>query len=352
MQRDVRLSASPDSAAVILATWRTTLLDRILVSTFGIGFFVITAVIAILLQEQPARAQQLLPVFALSYTLLGVITFMRQIPYQIRAGVLSAIFYGLSVMSLLQSGLSGEGRILLLGWAVISGLLFGRNAGFGATFVSGATLGSIGTAVVLGSITLPNSTITTAAPWLTATLLQILFTLLLVLSAGYLLAQLSNSLQASVGQTQQLQANAQLQQQQAEQLTAQAERLAATERMLRDLVATLETPVIQLRRDVLLSPLVGTIDAQRAEALTQRLLQAASTIRNPALILDVSGVTDLDSTTIAALTKTIQALRLIGCKVTLSGVAPAMALLLAQAQINLHGIPIVRSPEQALAVGS
>ncbi len=60
--------------------------------------------------------------------------------------------------------------------------------------------------------------------------------------------------------------------QQAEELVR---RNAEQERLL-DLIATLETPTITLADGVLLAPIVGTLDSQRARLLTSRLLQETS----------------------------------------------------------------------------
>lgn len=138
---------------------------------------------------------------------------------------------------------------------------------------------------------------------------------------------------------------------QAEQLTIatrqQAEQLEQQRRLL-DLVTTLETPAVQLADEVLLAPLVGHIDDNRAETLMARLLEAASRQHPKLVVLDIAGVTVVDTTVVKALADIAQALRLLGCAVSISGMSSKVAMTLANNNITLTGVTTVRSPQVAL----
>lgn len=121
------------------------------------------------------------------------------------------------------------------------------------------------------------------------------------------------------------------------------------QQQLLDLVATLETPTVPLADGVLFAPIVGHIDSRRAQALTSRLLKSADEQRAHMVILDVSGVSMMDTAVAQALIGATQALRLLGCEVTLSGISPAVALTLIHLGVNLEGIATARSPQEALA---
>jgi anti-anti-sigma regulatory factor len=129
--------------------------------------------------------------------------------------------------------------------------------------------------------------------------------------------------------------------QQAEQLDQQ--------RKLLDLVATLEAPAITLATGVLLMPVVGHLDQRRAQLLTSRLLQAAHQQRARLVIIDVAAISLVDTGVAQALLSAAQALRLLGCKVALSGISGEIATTLTQLDIALNGISTVRSPQEALA---
>ncbi|GAB4210487.1 MAG: STAS domain-containing protein [Roseiflexaceae bacterium] len=134
---------------------------------------------------------------------------------------------------------------------------------------------------------------------------------------------------------------------------AQANDLAQSQieqqKQLLELVATLEVPVTTLAEGVLFAPIVGHVDSRRAQSLTTRLLQATSERRARVVILDISGVSLIDTGVARALLEAVQALRLLGCDVTISGISANVALTLTHLGIDLEGVVTVRSPQEALA---
>jgi anti-anti-sigma regulatory factor len=121
------------------------------------------------------------------------------------------------------------------------------------------------------------------------------------------------------------------------------------QQQLLDLVATLEAPAVPLAEGVLFAPIVGHIDTRRAQVLTNRLLQDVSTQRARLVVLDISGVTVMDTNIARALMNTAQAIRLLGCEVTLSGISASIAVTLIHLGVNLDNITTARSPQEALA---
>jgi len=120
------------------------------------------------------------------------------------------------------------------------------------------------------------------------------------------------------------------------------------QRRLLDLVATLETPAITLAEGVLFAPVVGHLDSRRSAALTARLLEVAHAQRAHHVIIDISGVSTVDSAVAQTLIQTAHALRLLGCRVTLSGISSDVALTLTRQDIALSDIATVRSPQEAM----
>lgn len=118
---------------------------------------------------------------------------------------------------------------------------------------------------------------------------------------------------------------------------------------LLELVATLEAPASQLADGVLFAPIVGALDSRRAQALTSRLLREVSEQRAQLVILDIAGVPAIDAGVAQALLNTAQALRLLGCRVALSGISAAVAMTLVNLDIGLADLTTVRSPQEALA---
>ncbi len=134
-------------------------------------------------------------------------------------------------------------------------------------------------------------------------------------------------------------------------LAAQAEELMqrnVEQQRLLELVSALETPTISLAEGVLLAPIVGAIDTRRAQALTARLLNDVSAQRAQRVILDISGVTAVDTQVAQALIQTARALSLLGCQVTLTGISSSVAMTLTHLGVALENIHTVRSPQEAL----
>jgi len=134
---------------------------------------------------------------------------------------------------------------------------------------------------------------------------------------------------------------------------AEANELMSTQldqqKQLLELVTTLETLAIPLADGVLFAPIVGHIDARRAQALTSRLLREASVQRAQLMVIDVTGVPIIDTSVAKALLNLAQALRLLGCEVTLSGISASVAITLTQLGIQLQNVATARSPQEALA---
>lgn len=140
--------------------------------------------------------------------------------------------------------------------------------------------------------------------------------------------------------------------QQALELGRKAEELKEQnehQKSLLDLVATLETPAVSLADGVLLAPVVGHLDSRRAEALTSRLLYEVNTHRSWMVILDIAGVSTVDTAVAQALMRAAQALRLLGCQVTITGIAASVAITMTQLGVNLEGVSTARTPQEALA---
>jgi anti-anti-sigma regulatory factor len=138
---------------------------------------------------------------------------------------------------------------------------------------------------------------------------------------------------------------------QAHRLAQQAEALTTQntqQQQLLELVTTLETPVVTLAEGVLLAPVVGRLDNQRAAALTARLLGVAGSRRARLVVIDIAGVAVVDAEVARALLQSVRALRLLGCAVTVTGFSADVAMLFAQLGITLGDVATAQSPQEAL----
>ena len=69
-----------------------------------------------------------------------------------------------------------------------------------------------------------------------------------------------------------------------------------TIRRQQDSIRELSTPVLQVRERLLILPIIGVLDTQRAEQLTDQLLRGIRTHRAKVVVIDITGVPDVDET--------------------------------------------------------
>ncbi|MCS6840851.1 MAG: STAS domain-containing protein [Roseiflexus sp.] len=67
-------------------------------------------------------------------------------------------------------------------------------------------------------------------------------------------------------------------------------------------------------------------------------------------MLDIAGVSYVDESVARHLIQTTQALQLVGCRVAISGILPAVAATLASLDITLPDVLTCRSPQEALTL--
>lgn len=123
---------------------------------------------------------------------------------------------------------------------------------------------------------------------------------------------------------------------------AELEQRMAYEERLRATVEALSVPVVPLQADTLLLPLVGHLDQRRAASLIDSLLNAIKGRQARAVVLDITGLVELNEDTARLLRQAGEAARLLGCRMTIVGVRSDQALTLVAADLQGSGIQIAR----------
>lgn len=103
-------------------------------------------------------------------------------------------------------------------------------------------------------------------------------------------------------------------------------------------LAELSTPLIPISGEIMIMPLIGAVDPQRARQVLHTLLTGISASRARVAILDITGVPTADEQVANALVNAAQAVRLLGAQTVLSGVRPEVAQILAGLGADLRGI--------------
>jgi anti-anti-sigma regulatory factor len=107
-----------------------------------------------------------------------------------------------------------------------------------------------------------------------------------------------------------------------------------TQRRMREL----STPVVKVRERVLLLPIVGTVDSQRAEEIMQTLLDRVGAEQTRAVILDVAGVPVMDTAVADSLIKAALAVKLLGAQTILTGIGASTAKTMVHLGIDVSAV--------------
>lgn len=106
-------------------------------------------------------------------------------------------------------------------------------------------------------------------------------------------------------------------------------------RQQQEAIRELSTPVLQVRERLLILPIIGALDSQRARQLTEQLLRGIRTNRAKVVVIDVTGVPQIDSTVANNLVQTVEASRLMGASVIITGMSPEIAQTLVTIGVDL-----------------
>lgn len=114
--------------------------------------------------------------------------------------------------------------------------------------------------------------------------------------------------------------------------------LRSREEELRRLIQELSTPIMPIHDTILALPLIGQIDDERANKITERLLDEIRARQARIIIIDVTGVSQMDRTVAAGLLRAARAVQLLGAKVLLVGIRAEIARTVAQLDVDMSGL--------------
>lgn len=120
-----------------------------------------------------------------------------------------------------------------------------------------------------------------------------------------------------------------------EHVNAQIAENAVEKQMLRSAVQELSTPIVPLYSGILVLPLVGSIDGGRAQDVTEQLLEAIAREQADIVLLDVTGLSALDTNIANHLLQTARAASLLGSQVILVGISAEIAQTLVHLDVDL-----------------
>jgi rsbT co-antagonist protein RsbR len=106
-------------------------------------------------------------------------------------------------------------------------------------------------------------------------------------------------------------------------------------RQQQDSIQELSTPVLPVRERLLILPIIGVLDSDRARQLTEQLLRGIRTHRAKVVVIDITGAPAVDETVANHLVRTVDASRLMGASVIITGLSPEIAETLVTIGVDL-----------------
>ncbi|WP_438007496.1 PAS domain-containing protein [Sorangium sp. So ce321] len=120
----------------------------------------------------------------------------------------------------------------------------------------------------------------------------------------------------------------------AERQEAQLAVIEAQQATIRELA----TPLLPIAEGVIVMPLIGTLDPERASRIIEALLAGVGAHQATIAIIDITGVRSVDAHVAGVLLQAARAVRLLGARVVLTGVQPAIARTLIDLGVDWQGL--------------
>lgn len=133
-------------------------------------------------------------------------------------------------------------------------------------------------------------------------------------------------------------ANARLEAELAMRREMEAEREVMQEQMFvaqRERLAELSTPLLPIARDIVVMPLIGMMNAERADQVLAVALDGAMRQEARVVILDVTGMKGVDERVAQMLVNVASAMRLLGAETLITGIGPRTAQTLISLGVDL-----------------
>jgi anti-anti-sigma regulatory factor/HAMP domain-containing protein len=114
-------------------------------------------------------------------------------------------------------------------------------------------------------------------------------------------------------------------------------------------IEALATPLIPFRDEILIVPMVGVVDHSRVDQLRESLIGEVHQQRSKVVIIDLTGVPEIDATSAAGFDLVAGAVALLGATVMLTGLRSQIAAQWAQQEVQISNAVSERSLERGIA---
>jgi GAF domain-containing protein len=180
-----------------MSAWRQRLLRGVLRAMVVVG---VPAVVLGSYSAYETNDLWLIPIYLAIYGIILLVAFWRRVSYPAQAWTMLGLMYGWGVLEFLDSGLSGEGRTVLLILPILAALLFGLRESVAALILAPLTITVFGWAYSSGQLPVspdPRVLATDMTWWLNAVIIYVLLSIIMVISQNYMVPRLVNALSRS-----------------------------------------------------------------------------------------------------------------------------------------------------------
>lgn len=317
-----------------LLAWRVRVLNIIL-SVAALA--ILPGLIIVLIQAVGAPSQAGTAVaFVILYLFLLILVVFRRLGVQVRGWGLLLLAYGAGFVGLARLGLAGDGRLYLMAAPILALILLGVRGGLIATAITAVVLAGMAALAQVGILedwlTASDNPLSLDM-WLKSWVTQVMLLLVIVVLLSLLYRFQMRTLKAEHRAALDLAKAQALLEQHSQTLETQVEvrtqKLREAENQIieaqRAALRKLSSPVIPVMDGIIILPLIGSIDAERAGDITRALLAGINEYHAEVIIIDVTGVSVIDSEVAGYLNRTVKVVRLKGVRPVITGISDAVA---------------------------
>ncbi|GEL76921.1 STAS domain-containing protein [Tenuibacillus multivorans] len=116
----------------------------------------------------------------------------------------------------------------------------------------------------------------------------------------------------------------------------------------KELVDKLSVPIIPINESISILPIIGSVDSYRAEIIEERVLSEVGISRIETLIMDLSGMANMESNVVIEIMKIIDSISLMGCKTVITGIRKEIVQDIAKSGITFDQAKTLATLKQAL----
>lgn len=110
----------------------------------------------------------------------------------------------------------------------------------------------------------------------------------------------------------------------------------------------LSTPLVDVWEGTIMIPLIGILDSARAKQLTEAVLEQISKTKTDVIVMDISGIAAIDTKAASHILRTMQAAKLMGTEIIMTGIRPDVATTLVTLGIDLSNVKTCSTMREGL----